>query len=278
MANDRQVAILGLLKDGPKRGVDLCRGYLELNRAEAEDDDRFFEYVPTLLSGLEGKGWVQRVKSYGNNVWYVLTEEGFSELLRSSNPEKLRRMRRSRLRRALISTAEIEGRRIDWRDQSNYTTGMRERLEDSRRRTEEIARLLPSKDVDNVKMLVLADLMAENRKPNRRTEGRTRAIEGYASELPSAMVVKADAIAGRKLRNYHEKEGIRVDGDGNPMVYGKCFFCGADIVVKEAAEDARLLTTYGGKKGEMVCCSCYANMKWMEKHFGGEQIGKSIQA
>jgi hypothetical protein len=29
---------------------------------------------------------------------------------------------------------------------------------------------------------------------------------------------------------------------------GSTSFCGADIVVKEAADDTRLLTTYGGKR------------------------------
>lgn len=276
-ANDRQVAILELLKDGPKKGPDLCRQYMEMNRTDALRDDHFLEYVPVLLDSLERKGWVQRAKSYGNRVWYIITEEGFHEMLRSSDPEKLRRMQQSRLRRALLTVSNIEGRRIDWRDSSNYTQGMRERLEESRRKIADLTKTLPVKDVEGVKGQVLATLMAENRMPNRKTEGRARLIESMARELPADVVQRAERAAERRLRQYHEKEGIILDGNGLPVVYGKCFFCGADIVVREAAEDAKLLALYGGKKGEMVCCGCFAHLEWMEEHFGGEQVGKSIQ-
>jgi hypothetical protein len=277
-ANDRQIAILELLKSGPKKGSDLCRQYMEANRSDALNDDHLLEYVPVLLEGLEGKGWVQRAKSYGNRVWYIITEEGFREMLRSRDPKKLRRMQQSKLRRALLTVSSIEGRRIDWRDSSNYTEGLRERLEEGRRKIADISKALPAKDVERVKGQVLAVLMAENRMPNRKTEGRARLIEDMARGLPADTVQRAQRAAERRLRLYHEKEGIILDGNGLPVVYGKCFFCGADIVAKEAAEDAKLLAVYGGKKGEMVCCGCFAHMEWMEKNFGGEQVGKSIQS
>ena len=164
-ANDRQYSILELLKDGPKKESELCRRYMAMNRSDNLNDDRFYDYVLTLLDSLEGKGWVQRVRSYGNNVWFVLTEEGFHEMLRSKDPKKLRRMQQSRLRRALLTSARIEGRRIDLRGTSNYARGMLEWLQDSRQRIADLTRILPAKDVEAAKTQVLATLMAENRMP-----------------------------------------------------------------------------------------------------------------
>jgi DNA-binding MarR family transcriptional regulator len=276
-ANDRQYSILQLLKEGPRRESELCRQYMAANRSDNLNDERFYDYVLGLLDSLEMKGWVQRVRSYGNNVWFVLTEEGFQEMLRSRDPKKLRRMQQSKLRRALLTSIRIEGRSLDLRDISNYTRGLLEWLEDSRQRIADLTRVLPAKDVVAVKTQVLATLMAENRMPNRRTEERTRSIERLTRELPPDNLRRAEKLAGRRLLEYHRRSGIALTDDGLPVVYGKCFFCGADIVVKEAAEDAELLSRYGGKKGEMVCCGCYSNLKWMEKHFGGEQVGKSVQ-
>jgi len=277
MATDRQLTVLEYLKDGPRRGPDLFKQFIASDAGDSLEKERISEYFPNLMESLERKGWIQRAESYGNQIWYVLTQEGYYEVLSCKDPAKLRRMQQGKLRRALLTMAELKGREINWSDTSNYTQGLRERLEDSGRRADEMSRILPEKDVQEVKGQVLTTLMVENRRPNRGTEKRRGIIEEMIGELPLAIVEKAGKRAERKLLYYHRQQGVELDSNGSPIVYGKCFFCGADIVVKEAFVEAKLLSRYSGKKGEMVCCGCFTHMQWMEKHFGGESVEKCFE-
>jgi hypothetical protein len=278
MANDRQLTVLEHLKDGPKRGPDLFKQLISSEGIDSLEKERISEHFPILMENLEKRRWIQRAQSYGNQVWYVLTQEGYYEILSCNDPGKLRRMQQGKLRRALLAIAELNEREINWSDTSNYTLGLRERLEDSERRANEMSKILPEKDVQEVKGQVLAALMVENRRPNRGTERRRGIIEGMIGELPLGIVEKAAKRAERKLLYYHKQQGVELDSNGSPIIYGKCFFCGADIVVKEAFVEAKLLSRYGGKKGEMVCCGCFTHMQWMEKHFGGESVEKCFES
>ena len=271
MASERQLTVLENLKDGPKKGPQLYDLFASSDR-EYSLDDRLPESFPNLLDSLEQRGWVQRVPSYSNQIWYVLTQEGYQELLSCRDPAKVRRMRQGKLRRALLTMAELKSRKIDWSDASNYTLGLKERLEEAEARAKEMEKLLGEKEVVEVKGQVLSTLMVENRRPNRRSEVRTKIIDRLIGELPLAVVERAEERAGKKLLFYHKQQGVELDANGQPVVYGRCFFCGADIVVKEAAVEAKLLSKYGGKKGEMVCCGCFTHMQWMEQHFGGESV------
>ena len=277
MATERQLAVLKILKDGPKRGIDLYKLYISETNEEMLNGGSPSNYFSTLVDNIAEKGWIHRVASFGNNVWYFLTQDGYYEMLQSLDPAKLHRMIQSKLQRALLTIADMNGREIDWTETSNFTKGLRERLEDSGRRAEELANTLPEEEVLEIRSRVLAVLIAENRMPNRRSAKRTAVIEQIIGDLPPELVMKSEKAAEKKLRQYHKKEGIILDGNGAPRVFGKCFFCGADIVVKEAAEEAELLTRYGGRKGEMVCCGCHNHLQWLEKHLGGEHIAKSAE-
>jgi hypothetical protein len=263
MVNDLQLEILEQLVDGPKKKSELFQRYSSSNDQKPHSDEHF----PMFLDLLERKGWITQVLGHSNQVWCVLTDTGYYEILETKTPQKLLALRQAKLRRALLAVVDIEGRDVDWDSNSNYTRGMKERLETSRRKIAELSALLSGAEGRMVKGQVLATLMAEVRRPNGRTAARQNMIELLKKELSEADIAKAENIAGRKLIRLHAKDGVAFEG--GPKVYGKCFFCGADIVVKDAAEEARLLTKYGGRKGKIVCCGCFDHMQWMEKQFGG---------
>ena len=268
MMNDIQLDVLECLVKGPLKKSELFQKYISICKKELKVSSD--EYFSTFIGILESKSLVQLVPGHSNQVWCILTREGYYKILEAKTPQKLLRLRKAKLRRALLAVTDIEGRDVDWDSSSNFTQGIRERLECSKRKISELKNMLTESQITDVKMQVLETLLEENGNPNRRTTARDNMIEKLTKELPGEAVRNAESRAMLNLERGHEKDGF----ERGPKIYGKCFFCGTDIVVKDAAEEAKLLTKYGGRKGKIVCCDCFDHMTWMEKQFGGADYAK----
>jgi len=229
---------------------DMYNAYIEAQRindtVEPESYANHFDYR---LRQMQKEGLVQLVKTGRNRVFVILTFHGCDEYRKNKDEKMYRRILRRR----------FEGEITLW------SLGYRETVETTSLPTEDVKRCLENK---------LRRLIFESRK----NEFSGIDVTTVRQQIEKISEWATDRNINLDLKRCHDKaerqyeRWLQLDRSRSfvrAKIIGECYFCGYKCTRTEAAQEKQLLEKYTGQTAAIVCCSCFAHLRWVEKNLTG---------
>jgi len=193
------------------------------------------------LRYLQKRGYIMSIPSVKLQRIIILTEKGKKAFEKVDTEKMHQHLTRCRLEKQLIELGHSGQAEIDFDN-------------------------LSQEDLKKVFEDALTDLLFFERRIQH--AGRTYELHiSLITQLAERHNIPIDMeYASRRAEQMFESSlGLQIRLS-KPKEYRKCYFCGYQCANEQALTDRRLLEKYTGQTSEVVCCSCFAHLSWLEKH------------